>query len=244
MSKNASDTLPPTRNDAWKMFDRIAHRYDLLNHLLSFGQDLLWRAAVAKCLANHQGQHIVDIATGTADQLIAIFRKLGRNHTAIGLDMSAEMLTIGRSKVIKQGLNQHITLVHSDALRLPLQSHSVDAVTITFGIRNLVDMDQGLQEMNRILKADGQVIILEFSLPGNRLFRSLYLFYFRNILPTIGSLISGDNYAYRYLNKTVETFPYGDDFCRIMNSAGFARTSTKQLNFGIATIYRGWKEKM
>ena len=244
MVKDTSVPLtPPPRQDAWRMFDRIAHRYDLINRLLSLGQDLLWRSAVAKCIPKKEKQIIVDIATGTADQLISIFRRLGKDHKAIGLDMSGEMLAIGRKKIIKQGLGRNAVLVHGDALKIPVSNCSVDAITITFGIRNLIDVEQGLREMHRILKPGGIVVILEFSLPENRLFRPVYLFYLRNILPAIGSFISGDNYAYRYLNKTVETFPYGEEFCKIMRSAGISQTNTIQLNFGIATIYKGWKNK-
>ena len=223
------------------MFDRIAGRYDLLNRVLSFGQDLLWRTAVAKCIPKREEQTILDLATGTADQLISIFRRCGKNHNAIGLDMSGEMLAIGRNKVVKRRLHRQITLVHGDALRIPMISQSVDAITITFGIRNLENVGRGLWEMYRVLKPGGKVIILEFSMPENRVFRPFYLFYLRNILPGIGTVVSGDNYAYRYLNKTVETFPYGEKFCQMMRDTGFTEINTIQLNLGIATIYQGQK---
>ena len=239
---NPTPTLEaPSKHDAWRMFDRIAGRYDQLNRMLSFGQDLLWRSAVAKCLPKKDGQRILDIATGTADQLISIFKRHGNSHRAIGLDMSGEMLAIGRNKIQKRTLDQQITLVHGNALNIPIANDSIDAVTITFGIRNLVDINQGLREMNRILKSGGYAIILEFSMPENRFFRQLYLFYLRNLLPRIGGLISGDRYAYTYLNKTVETFPYGEKFCSIMRQEGFSQIKTIQLNLGIATIYRGQK---
>ena len=221
------------------MFDRIAHRYDLVNHLLSFGQDILWRRNVARRLCRANKNSILDVATGTADQLIAFCRRHDSVHTAIGIDMSALMLQHGRQKVKRCGQHQRILLIHGDALAIPLQDRSVDATTIVFGIRNVMDVPHALEEMHRVLKQGGHAIILEFSLPENRFLRSLYLFYFRNILPRVGGLISGDSYAYQYLNQTVETFPYGDNFITLMTAAGFARVTATPLTFGVATIYQG-----
>ena len=232
----------PSRTDVWKMFDRIAPRYDLLNRVLSVGQDVLWRHSVAKQIPSSSSQSILDIATGTADQLITICKKFHHVQYAVGIDMSLEMLSIGKRKVEKKNLNKLIKLIHGNALQLPFQDDSMDVITITFGIRNLVDIDIALTEMKRILKPGGKLIILEFSLPTNRLFQMIYLFYFRNILPAIGSLVSGDQKAYRYLNSTVETFPYGQAFCNIMKQAGFKKIDLNELHFGIATIYSGYAD--
>ena len=239
-STEKMDRTPPSRTEVWKMFDRIAPRYDLLNRVLSCGQDLLWRSSVAKKVPDHPNQRILDIATGTADQLIAIHSKLPHIRHAVGLDMSIEMLVLGKEKLKKKKLNDTIELIHGNALQLPFSDHTMDAITITFGIRNLLDINLALKEMYRILKPGGKLIILEFSLPENFLIRKLYLLYFRNILPMIGSIVSGDSYAYRYLNSTVETFPYGQEFCDIMKNTGFSRIDFNLLHFGIATIYSGF----
>lgn len=233
---------PPSRREVWKMFDRIAHRYDLLNRLLSLGQDVVWRNRVARCLPEKPGQHVLDLATGTGDQLISIFSKSGRVAGGIGIDMAENMLALGRSKLKKRKLDQALKLQTGDATAIPFPENTFDAVTISFGIRNVTEVLHALQEMRRVLQPGGRAIILEFSLPKNRLLRRFYLFYFRHILPRIGGLISGDSYAYRYLNETVETFPYGKEFCDLLWKAGFDAVKMTPLTFGIATIYQGDKK--
>ena len=222
------------------MFDRIAHRYDLLNRLLSFGTDVRWRKKMAKRLSDKSYPLILDLATGTCDQLISLHKNTSIEK-AIGVDRSYGMLEFGQQKIDELKLNDKITLVQGDATALPLKSNEFDAVTISFGIRNVIDVEVGLKEMARILKPGGKCLILEFGLPKNVIIRSSYLFYFRYILPLIGGLISGDSYAYNYLNKTVETFPYGNDFCELMEKSGFKTVSAKPLTFGVAYIYEGVK---
>lgn len=225
------------------MFDRIAHRYDLLNRLLSLGQDVVWRNRVARHLPEKSGQQVLDLATGTADQLISLFRKSKRVGGGIGIDMAENMLALGRSKLQKRGLDAFLKLQIGDAAAIPFPENTFDAVTISFGIRNVNDVLQALQEMRRVLQPGGRALILEFSLPQNRFLRRIYLFYFRHILPRIGGLISGDRYAYRYLNETVETFPYGKDFCDLLWKVGFDAVKMTPLSFGIATIYQGDKQR-
>lgn len=238
---NITNTKSHSRAEVWKMFDRIAHRYDLLNRLLSLWQDVRWRNRVAKHLPARDEQHILDLATGTGDLLISIFKHSKRVKSGIGIDMAEKMLEFGRPKLKKRGLDQAITLQTGDATEIPFPADRFDAVTISFGIRNVTDVSRALGEMKRVLKGGGKAIILEFSLPGNALMRSLYLFYFRKVLPRIGGLISGDSFAYRYLNETVETFPYGEAFCDLMRQAGFHQVKMTPLTFGIATIYEGEK---
>ena len=233
------ETDPP-RTEVWKMFDRIAHRYDILNRSLSFGQDVAWRRRLRKHLPDRSDLHILDLATGTADQLIFLAGD-PRVATGEGSDLAEKMLEIGRRKLVKAGLQDRFTLRTGDALHVPAADQSADVVTISFGIRNVESVPTAMQEMYRVLKPGGRVLILEFALPGNRLMRSLYLFYFRHILPRIGGLISGDSYAYRYLNRTVESFPYGDAFCDWMREAGFESVGFQSLTFGIAAIYQGDK---
>jgi demethylmenaquinone methyltransferase/2-methoxy-6-polyprenyl-1,4-benzoquinol methylase len=221
------------------MFDRIAPRYDLLNRLLSAGRDVAWRKRVTTLLPRRKNMAVLDLATGTADLLMALYDH-GRNVTfGVGMDMAGKMLRIARRKIDARNLNGKLSVVQGDATSLPFPNSSFDAVTIAFGIRNLVDVNRGLREMNRILNVGGKAMILEFSLPKNRFRRRGDLLYFRYILPVVGGIISGDSYAYRYLNRTVETFPYGDEFCRMMQEAGFEDVSAHSLTFGIATIYEG-----
>jgi demethylmenaquinone methyltransferase/2-methoxy-6-polyprenyl-1,4-benzoquinol methylase len=230
----------PSRKQVYKMFDRIAGRYDLLNRLLSSGIDRRWRARLAAQLPPGDNLEVLDLASGTADQLIAL-HATGQVARGVGLDLAEKMLAIGRDKIGRLGLSQKLTLAVGDAENLPVQAASFDAVTISFGIRNMTDPARTLAEMYRALKPGGRALILEFSLPPNRAVRRVYLIYLRHILPRLGALISGDSSAYRYLNETIETFPYGDAFCQLMTSAGFTSVACTPLTFGIASIYAGEK---
>jgi len=221
------------------MFDRIAHRYDLLNRLLSGRRDVAWRRRVAVMLPDRSDLEVLDIATGTADVLLTLFERRPNVAHGIGADMAGKMLAIGSEKIRRIGLEGRIELIQADALALPFADSSFDAVTIAFGIRNVTDVPRGLAEMRRVLRPGGRALILEFSLPKNALIRWAYLLYFRHILPRLGALISGDRGAYRYLNRTVEDFPYGAAFCRLMQAAGFENVTDDSLTFGIASIYSG-----
>lgn len=219
------------------MFDRIAHRYDLLNRLLSGGTDVAWRKFMAKHLPDQPMIKLLDLATGTADVMLSLHANSGRVTHGVGVDPSGGMLGFGHKKIQARGLGSTLQVVKGDAMRLALPNHQFDALSMAFGIRNVVDVDTALREMVRVLKPGGRALILEFSLPGNALFRAVYLFYFRHILPRIGALLSGDSSAYSYLNKTVETFPYGQAFCDLMTNAGFENAKGIPLTFGIATLY-------
>jgi demethylmenaquinone methyltransferase/2-methoxy-6-polyprenyl-1,4-benzoquinol methylase len=232
----------PPRTEVWRMFDRIARRYDLLNRILSFGQDIRWRKKVADFLSTKDEQYILDLATGTGDQLLFLFKINNRISRAVGTDLAEKMLDKGRKKVNKQGLSNRISLEKGSAEDIRYPDNTFDAVTISFGIRNVVNVSQSLSEIYRVLKPSGKVLILEFSIPQNRLMRKIYLFYFRYILPNLGSVISGDGDAYRYLNQTVETFPYGDNFCHLLVKSGFQKVYMYPMTFGIATIYIGEKD--
>ncbi|MFC1493017.1 bifunctional demethylmenaquinone methyltransferase/2-methoxy-6-polyprenyl-1,4-benzoquinol methylase UbiE [candidate division KSB1 bacterium] len=231
----------PSRVKVWKLFDRISQRYDLLNRLLSFYRDVRWRKEVVNHLNDTGGQIVLDLATGTADLLITLCSGSDKVTKGFGIDPAEKMMEIGRRKIQKKNLDNYSFLFPGNAEDIPFRANTFDAVTIAFGIRNLTDVDRGLREMFRILKPGGRSIILEFSLPENRIIRSFYLFYFRNILPRIGAVISGDKYAYNYLNRTVETFPYGDAFSSLMNKAGFSDLKSVALTLGVATIYTGVK---
>ena len=241
MTDPAVATAGPSRERVWHMFDRIAHRYDLLNRLLSGGTDVAWRKAMARHLPAGDNLQVLDLATGTADVLLFLEQQSSRLGTSVGSDMSAGMLHLGNEKLRKRGLDQRFRLVRSDATDLVFQDQTFDVVTISFGIRNVLSVEGALREMHRVLRPGGRAMVLEFSLPANRPFRALYLWYFRNILPLLGGLISGDRYAYRYLNQTVETFPYGEAFCQLMRDAGFENVRGLPFTFGIATLYLGDK---
>ncbi len=223
------------------MFDRIAPRYDLLNRLLSFGADVSWRGKVARFLRPQQGQHVLDLATGTADQLLVLFEKSNKVKSGIGMDLAEKMLEIGRKKIDKRGLSGILCLKAGDATDIPAHDNQFDAATMSFGIRNVTDVAKALLEVYRVLKPGGRLLVLEFSLPKIRWVCSTYLFYLRHVLPPIGALVSGDPHAYRYLNETIESFPCGETFCEMFRIAGFAAVTTHPMTFGVATIYHGDK---
>jgi demethylmenaquinone methyltransferase/2-methoxy-6-polyprenyl-1,4-benzoquinol methylase len=211
------------------MFDRISPTYDLLNHLLSLGRDRAWRRRVAGLLGDGKGLRVADLATGTGDLLIALFRHGPPLAEAVGLDVSERMLDVFRRKLCRSGLADRVRLVRADASATP------------FGIRNTNDVGATLREIHRILRPGGAALILEFSLPKNRVFRWCHLKYLRLGVPFIGTLISGDRQAYRYLNESIEAFHSPGDFCALMREAGFAEVSATPLTWGVASIYRGVK---
>lgn len=221
------------------MFDRIAPRYDLLNRLLSFRQDVAWRRRMARQVQAKQGLVLLDIATGTADQIISLMRGNDGIASAVGVDMSEGMLGFGREKIRKLNWSDRVVLKTGDAMGIPEPDATFDVATMSFGIRNVLNVTEALREVHRVLKPGGRALILEFSTPGNRLFRPLYFFYLRHVLPVLGGILSGDRSAYRYLNRTIETFPSGREFCAIMEAAGFERVQAIPLTFGIASIYQG-----
>ena len=224
------------------MFDRIAGRYDMLNTMLSFGRDAAWRKRLAACACAGRPRRALDLATGTGEVLLALARQPDRPKFGIGLDRAGQMLAIGQRKLAQQGLNGTCAIVHGDAAELPFSNGSFDVITIAFGIRNVPDVKGALEEMCRVLRRGGRLLVLEFSLPTNFVVRPVYLAYFRYVLPYVGGIISGDRQAYRYLNRSVESFPYGEAFCRLLAGTGFRNVSAMPLTFGIATIYQGEKE--
>ncbi len=223
------------------MFDRIASRYDLLNRVLSGGIDSLWRRSVVRELpaAAPGTLRLLDLATGTADQILGILAADDRVGSAVGVDISSGMLELGRTKLQARSLDHRVDLQLADAMTLPFAAGSFDVATMAFGIRNVVDPPCALREILRVLRPGGRVVILEFSVPRFAPVRALYLGYFRHVLPRVGGWISGDRAAYRYLNQTAETFPAGEAFCGLLREAGFSEVSHRALTLGIATIYRG-----
>lgn len=195
-----------------EMFDSIAPRYDLLNHLLSFGVDRLWRRRMVGVVAAGTPAAILDVAAGTGDVAVALARRLPAARIT-GIDLSGEMLAVGRGKVARRGLCDRIELVQGDAEQLPFPDGTFDAVTIGFGIRNFGSIEAGLAEAFRVLRPGGRLCILEFSTPRGRCFGLLYRFYFHRILPLVGRLISKDDSAYTYLPESVDHFRIIYYFC-------------------------------
>jgi demethylmenaquinone methyltransferase / 2-methoxy-6-polyprenyl-1,4-benzoquinol methylase len=220
------------------MFGRVAHRYDLANHLLSANVDRYWRnhtvARVRGVLMRPEAR-VLDLACGTGDLLIALEREAGRG--LIGSDFCHPMLTGAQTK-LQRGRMKSI-LLESDALSLPFADASLDLITIAFGYRNLANYRAGLIEMRRVLRSGGSMAILEFTQPPNRTFATLYNWYSRNVLPLIGGAISGAPEAYRYLPESVRKFPDAPGLASMMTEAGFGLVEWEYLTFGIAALHIG-----
>ncbi|MDP4267593.1 MAG: bifunctional demethylmenaquinone methyltransferase/2-methoxy-6-polyprenyl-1,4-benzoquinol methylase UbiE [Bacteroidota bacterium] len=221
------------------MFDNIAGHYDFLNHFLSLSIDKKWRREAIDRLRDKHPQYILDVATGTAD--LAIKAAELKPESITGIDISIKMLSIGEEKIREKKLNNIIRLLEADCENLPFNDKSYDAVICAFGVRNFENLEKGLSEIYRVMKDDGKVVILEFSRPRRFPFKQLYNFYFKNILPLIGRIISKDVNAYKYLPETVYSFPVYNDFLKIMNKTGFIKTKFTALTFGVATIYEAEK---
>ncbi|MDD2851179.1 MAG: bifunctional demethylmenaquinone methyltransferase/2-methoxy-6-polyprenyl-1,4-benzoquinol methylase UbiE [Desulfuromonadaceae bacterium] len=223
------------------MFGAIAPRYDFLNRLLSFGIDRRWRTKAVRLLKYREGARILDVATGTGDVALEIARQTPRSVKITGADFCKEMVDLGAVKVAASPYAGRIDFKVAPCEDLPFANDVFDSITIAFGIRNVVDRKLGLAEMWRVLRPGGRMIILEFSTPRSQLFRQLYYFYFRRLLPMIGGLFSRYN-AYKYLPDSVLEFPSQADFSRMIGDAGFRNIHLHELTFGIATIYVGEKE--
>lgn len=229
--------MPMEKQYVRSMFDSIAYRYDLLNHLLSGGIDLYWRRRAIEHLRSLQPKQILDVATGTADFAIASLRL--KPERVVGVDIAAEMLNVGREKLKKRGLSPVITLQNGEAENLQFETGSFDATIVAFGARNFEHLERGLSEMHRILRPGGKIVVLEFSRPDRFPFKHLYFFYFKRVLPFIGRIISKSKEAYTYLPDTVMRFPEGSTFLAILEHTGFQEAKQERLTFGIATVYVG-----
>jgi demethylmenaquinone methyltransferase / 2-methoxy-6-polyprenyl-1,4-benzoquinol methylase len=231
------DKLVLPKSESWKMFNAIAGRYDFLNRLLSLGQDLRWRRVLKKYLPDTNRQTILDLATGTADVLITLTKNNPKIDRGYGIDPAAKMLEIGRKKVIANRLEGRLMLNEGDAQALPFADDTFDAVTIAFGIRNIPDLRLALLEMYRVTKKGGRILILEFSKPENPILKAGHWLYLQVVVPSVGFLFSGNFKAYTYLNQTIQTFPYGDRFCKILKQMGFVDIKPHALMGGAATLY-------
>ncbi len=222
-----------------EMFDNISERYDFLNHLLSLNIDKGWRRKVVKTAAAMNPDRILDVATGTGDLAIALTKAKPKEIT--GIDISAGMLSVGQKKIEDRKLDHIISLAQADSENLPFEDESFDVVTVAFGVRNFENLEKGLSEIQRVLRKDGKLLVLEFSQPSTFPFKQLYKFYFKNILPGLGKMVSKDSSAYTYLPESVDAFPYGDRFITILTKLGFKKPSYKEVTMGVAMIYDATK---
>lgn len=220
------------------MFGRVAHRYDLANHLLSFNIDRLWRARTVRRvrpILERPNPRVLDICCGTGDLVMALQRACPR--PVLGSDFCHPMLVAARAKAARQRASS--LLFESDALRLPVRDASLDLITVAFGFRNLANYEEGLREMRRALRPGGMAAILEFSQPSNAVFGALYGFYSRRLLPWIGGLLTGSRDAYLYLPESIRKFPAAPQLAEDMRRAGFAHVTYERLTGGIVALHAG-----
>lgn len=222
------------------MFDSIAEKYDFLNHVLSFGVDILWRKRAVKLIDIKQNHTHLDLATGTGDFAFEV-AKNDYVKKIVGLDISTEMIKFANIKNQKNINSNKIEFIVGDAEKLPFEDSSLDSVSISFGIRNFGNQEQSLKDIHRVLKPNGQLIILEFAKNKTPIIGILFNFYFKYVLPKIGALLSKDKEAYTYLPDSVETFPSQNEFLKLIEDSGFATCYYKNYTFGISTLFYGQK---
>ena len=233
MDKSAKD---PAKIQS--MFSTIAHRYDLLNRVLSLGIDRNWRKFAVGQLPKADKAHYLDVATGTCDVSLEIIRSLAGSRVT-GVDFSEGMLELGKKKVKDAGLESRINVQFGDATDLPFDDDTFNGSIIAFGIRNVQDYKKGISEMGRVVKSDGRVVILEFTAVQHRLVKPLYRFYITKILPFIGEVISGKKGAYKYLPESMLTFPVPEELKKAMEDTGLQDVNYYKLTLGAVTVHVG-----
>jgi demethylmenaquinone methyltransferase / 2-methoxy-6-polyprenyl-1,4-benzoquinol methylase len=233
MTKSSIATQPERVR---QMFASISRRYDLANHLLSCGADFYWRKRAAEIVGSWQPKKIVDLATGTGDLALALQRKLPVAKI-VGVDFLPEMLELAKRKGVRQ------TIV-ADAMGLPFGDSSFDCVTVAFGLRNMEDWNAAVREMARVVRENGHLLILEFSLPRLSIFRGLYRFYLHRCLPRLGSVLTRQQKAYDYLGESIEEFPSGESMLQLIEANGFRNATAEPLSGGIVTIYTAEKRAL
>ena len=222
------------KNQVKQMFNKIAGQYDFLNRFLTFGIDNIWRTIAVKKIKNNP-KNVLDIATGTAD--LAIITAKYTNAEIIGLDISDQMLKVGKEKITNKNLNSRIKLINGDAENLSFNNETFDAITVGFGVRNFENLEKGLNEIYRVIKKGGYVAILEPSYPEKFPLKQLFNFYFETLTPIIGNLISKDYKAYSYLSKSVKKFPSSNNFIDQLKQIGFSKCNHYSLTFGVVSLY-------
>ncbi len=219
-----------------EMFDSIAPAYDFMNRAMTLGIDRWWRRVAVKMVGKSQPRRILDVATGTGDFAIGLYNKI-HPQQVVGIDLSQGMLDVARTKVVKHGLQDAITLQQGDCLALPFDDGDFDAVTVAFGVRNFEHLLQGYEQMHRVLAPGGVLCVVELSTPRNRVVRWFYDLYTLHIIPWFGALKSHDKSAYRYLPQSIAAVPQGDDMLAIMREAGFKGCKVRRMTMGTCSIY-------
>ncbi|MGE5518838.1 MAG: bifunctional demethylmenaquinone methyltransferase/2-methoxy-6-polyprenyl-1,4-benzoquinol methylase UbiE [Candidatus Dadabacteria bacterium] len=248
MAKFEHDSIKPFSEEGEKkqqvseMFDKIASRYDFMNRFLSAGTDVSWRRKAINSMKEDKPQVILDIATGTGDMAIMAARML-KPSKIVGIDISEGMLEFGRQKVEKQGLNSIIELQKGDGETINFPANTFDAGMVAFGVRNFEHLEQGMRDINRVLKPGARLVVLEFSKPKIPGLRNLYNLYMGVIAPQIAKWFRQNKQAYQYLNKSAKAFPDRQKFIEVLNKTGYTDTSFKPLSLGICCIYSGRKAK-
>ncbi len=247
MAKFAHDSIVPLKGSGLSkkdqvagMFNDIAYRYDFLNRFLSAGIDIWWRKKAILQLKELHPKNILDVATGTGDVALMTAGILHPKKIT-GIDISDGMLEIGRSKVIKQGLDKTIELLHGDSETINFADNTFDAVTVAFGVRNFQNLEKGLAEIKRVLKPTGKLVVLEFSQPKTTGVVQVYKLYMKYVAPAVGKMFSKNRNAYKYLDESIKKFPEGKNFTLILDNLGYTNTYCKPLSLGICTIYCGEK---
>ncbi len=227
------------KEEVAEMFNNISEKYDFLNHFLSVGIDKIWRKKAVKKLGAIQPKKILDLATGTGDFALALLKL--NPEKIVGMDISEGMLEVGRQKMVKNKVDNIITMQLGDSENLPFEDNYFDGLTVGFGVRNYENLEKGLGEMLRVIRPGGMVVILEFSKPAKFPVKQYYSFHSKYLIPFFGKMISKDSSAYTYLPDSIQAFPEGDQFLSIMNKVGYVKTDRKIVSGGIATIYSGQK---
>lgn len=219
-----------------QMFNSIAPAYDFMNRAMTLGIDRLWRRKAVGMVAATGPVHILDVATGTGDLAVELCRRIPA-ASVTGVDLSEEMLRIGREKMEKEGLTSRVTLRKADCLDLPFPDGTFDAVTVAYGVRNFEHLDKGYAEMARVLKPGGMLCVIELAVPTSKLVRPFYNMYTRHIIPAVGRMVSSDSRAYTYLPESIAAMPQGPRMLALMEGAGLTQAHLTPLTFGVCAIY-------
>lgn len=224
------------------VFEKIYNRYDSMNSIISFQQHRLWRRDVMKQMQVSSGDHVLDVCCGTGDWTMTLADAVGKTGKVIGLDFSANMLSVGIKKKLKQRIS-HVEFEHGNAMKLPFEDNSFDYVTIGFGLRNVPDYQQVLNEMYRVVKPGGKVVCLETSQPTNPVFKSIYYFYFGNVMPMFGKIFAKSYQEYSWLHESAKDFPDKDKLKEMFEDAGFQYVQVRSYTGGVAAMHMGEKHE-